>query len=204
MSVQKKLVEIQSKLKAPKSQYNSFGKYNYRSCEDILEGVKPLLTLTLCTLTLADDVVQVGDRIYIKATVILTDCESGESVSSTALAREAETKKGMDESQITGTASSYARKYALNGLFCIDDTKDADTDSYAQQNSKNGRSYTQKATPAPQVSTACECENCKRPFAEFEYKGKKFTATDAYQIAIKKYGKALCKECGTKLNGGTN
>lgn len=195
MSVQKKLVEIQSKLKAPKSQYNSFGKYNYRSCEDILEGVKPLLVLTLCTLTLADDVVMMGNRIYIRATATLTDSESGETISSTALAREAETKKGMDESQITGTASSYARKYALNGLFCIDDTKDADTDSYAQQNTHTNYS---------QSVTVCECENCKKPFTEFEYKGKHYTANDAYAIAVKKYGKALCKECGTKLSGGTN
>lgn len=119
----KKLSEIQMKLKTPKGQYNSFGKYKYRSCEDILEAVKPILDGA--TLTLSDDIVEVGGRIYVKAVATIKDGE--ESVSVTAFAREAETKKGMDESQITGMASSYARKYALNGLFLIDDTKDSDT-----------------------------------------------------------------------------
>lgn len=117
-----KLNEIQQKLKAPKSQYNSFGRYHYRTCEDILEAVKPLLGNA--TLKINDEVIEVGNRVYVKATVTLRDDKDLESV--TAYAREAETKKGMDESQITGAASSYARKYALNGLFLIDDTKDAD------------------------------------------------------------------------------
>lgn len=118
----KALAEIQLKLKAPKNQYNGFGKYNYRSCEDILEGVKPLLGEIV--LTISDEVVAVGDRIYVKATATLHLGSS--TISNQALAREPESKKGMDSSQITGTASSYARKYALNGLFCIDDSKDAD------------------------------------------------------------------------------
>lgn len=121
----KELVKIQSELKAPKGQFNSFGKYKYRSCEDILEAVKPLLAKQNVTLTIADDIVSVGDRIYVKATATLTN-SAGEKEISTAFAREEESKKGMDASQVTGTASSYARKYALNGLFCIDDTKDAD------------------------------------------------------------------------------
>ena len=129
-----KLQEIQHKLKAPKGQYNSFGKYKYRSCEDILEAVKPILNEVGCTLTLSDEPVIIGHRFYIKATATLKGADLCESV--TAYAREDEEKKGMDGSQITGTASSYARKYALNGLFCIDDTKDADTDEYAQQTSK--------------------------------------------------------------------
>jgi len=124
MNVHERLAEIQSKLKAPKGQYNSFGKYNYRSCEDILEAVKPLLTD--CVLTLRDEVVEVGGRVYVKATATLATPER-DGIEAIAFAREPETKKGMDASQITGTASSYARKYALNGLFCIDDTKDADT-----------------------------------------------------------------------------
>lgn len=128
----KELVSIQSELKAPKGQYNSFGKYKYRSAEDILEAVKPLCAKYECELTLSDEMVYVGDRYYIKATAKL-EHEGSDPVSVTAYAREAETKKGMDESQITGTASSYARKYALNGLFCIDDTKDADTDAYKHQ-----------------------------------------------------------------------
>lgn len=127
----KKLLEIQSELKAPKGQYNSFGKYKYRSCEDILEAVKPICKKHGVTLTLSDDIVQIGDRYYIRATAAVTDGTEEKSV--TAFAREPEDKKGQDPSQITGTASSYARKYALNGLFCIDDTKDADTDEYAKQ-----------------------------------------------------------------------
>ena len=119
-----KLIEIQKKLKAPKNQFNAFGKYKYRSCEDILEAVKPLCTEAGLLLTISDDVVAIGDRIYIKATATITDNDTSFSVS--AYAREALTKKGMDESQITGAASSYARKYALNGLFLIDDTKDTD------------------------------------------------------------------------------
>lgn len=125
----KELITIQKELKAPKGNYNSFGKYKYRSCEDILEAVKPLLHREGCTLTLSDDVVAVGDRYYIKATASI--CKGDDLVVVSAFARESYDKKGMDESQITGTASSYARKYALNGLFLIDDTKDADTDEYA-------------------------------------------------------------------------
>lgn len=117
--------DIQHKLKAPKGQYNSFGKYNYRSCEDILEGVKPLLKEHNLALLIDDEIVQIGERYYVKATAKITD--GREIVSATAYAREPDTKKGMDESQITGATSSYARKYALNALLCIDDTKDADT-----------------------------------------------------------------------------
>jgi len=117
-----KLAMIQQKLKAPKGQVNTFGKYKYRSCEDILEAVKPLLNDLV--LTISDDIVEVGGRVYVKATVSINS-GSG-SISTTAFARESLDRKGMDDSQITGSASSYARKYALNGLFCIDDTKDAD------------------------------------------------------------------------------
>jgi len=121
--------DIQAELKAPKGQFNSFGKYKYRSCEDIVEAAKPVLFKHGCHINLSDDMVQVGDRIYVKAvaTVFKGDVVIG---TSTAFAREPLDKKGMDDSQITGTASSYARKYALNGLFAIDDTKDADTDEH--------------------------------------------------------------------------
>ena len=132
-AVLKKLAKIQQELKAPKGQYNSFGKYKYRSCEDILEAVKPLLEAQKCTMVIKDDLVNIGNRYYVKAEVCLFDAESGESVSNTAYAREEESKKGQDSSQITGTASSYARKYALNGLFLIDDTKDADTDEFTKK-----------------------------------------------------------------------
>ena len=126
MNIYDKLLIIQSKLKAPKSQYNSFGKYAYRNAEDILEAVKPLLLETKTVLNISDDVVMVGDRYYIKARVTLSDTESTDLYSVQAFAREEENKKGMDGSQVTGAASSYARKYALNGLFAIDDTKDSD------------------------------------------------------------------------------
>ena len=130
--------DIQHKLKAPKGQYNSFGKYNYRSCEDILEGVKPLLKEHNLALLIDDEIVQIGERYYVKATAKITD--GRECVSATAYAREPDTKKGMDESQITGATSSYARKYALNALLCIDDTKDADT----MDNSKKPVQQTQE------------------------------------------------------------
>lgn len=130
--------DIQHKLKAPKGQYNSFGKYNYRSCEDILEGVKPLLKEHNLALLIDDEIVQIGERYYVKATAKITD--GREFVSATAYAREPDTKKGMDESQITGATSSYARKYALNALLCIDDTKDADT----MDNSKKPVQQTQE------------------------------------------------------------
>lgn len=121
----KELQIIQTKLKTPKSQYNKFGQYNYRSCEDIVEAAKPLLAENECTLTISDDIVMIGTRVYVKATATITNSH-GEKEQCSAFAREEETKKGMDTAQITGSTSSYARKYALNGLFCIDDTKDPD------------------------------------------------------------------------------
>ena len=142
------LMAVQAELKAPKGQYNQFGKYDYRSAEDIIEAVKPLLKDNGLFLNMSDEVVLVGDRYYIKATVKVVDVVTGESVQTSALAREAAQKKGMDESQVTGTASSYARKYALNGLFAIDDNRDADTDEYARQTSQNvaGACSTQNAS----------------------------------------------------------
>lgn len=136
MTVYKKLIEVQKELKAPKNQRNSFGNYNYRSCEDILEALKPVLSEHGATVFISDKpVVKENLWSYIEATATFVDTESGDSVSVTAYAREAETKKGMDVSQITGSASSYARKYALNGLFLIDDTKDADSDEQHNQTS---------------------------------------------------------------------
>lgn len=129
-----KLIKIQQDLKAPKGQYNSFGKYNYRSAEDILEAVKPINAANGLLLTLSDEPQIIGEYQYIKATATISDGKDTHSV--TAYARESLNKKGMDESQITGTASSYARKYALNGLYLIDDTKDADTDEHRQQGEK--------------------------------------------------------------------
>lgn len=128
-----KLNIIQSKLKAPKGQFNKFGNYNYRSCEDILEALKPLLAETKTVLAINDEIEFIGDRFYIRATCNLFDVESGEKLSNSAFAREPESKKGMDPAQITGSVSSYARKYALNGLFAIDDTKDSDSNENQRQ-----------------------------------------------------------------------
>lgn len=143
----KELIYIQSNLKAPKNQWNDFGKYSYRNAENILEAVKPLLSEKGCTLTISDEIVQFGDRVYVKATATIKN-SSNEAESATAFAREPLSKKGQDESQVTGSASSYARKYALNGLFAIDDNKDADalnvTPEYTQQ---------QPSQPAQPVQT---------------------------------------------------
>lgn len=134
------LIEIQQTLKAPKNQVNSFGGFNYRSCEDILEAVKPILKFTKCTIVINDDVVNIGTKNYVKATATLSNGK--EAISATAFAREAEQKTKMDDAQITGSSSSYARKYALNGLFLIDDTKDADT----QDNTKVSKIAPQSPT----------------------------------------------------------
>lgn len=144
----KALQNIQQELKAPKGQYNSFGKYKYRSAEDILEAVKPLLGKHNAQLTLSDTIKEIGGRVYVEATATFTD--GTETVAVTAYAREPSEKKGMDDSQITGTASSYARKYALNGLFLIDDTKDADTDEYVEQT----KTQPKKEKTAPQAVLA--------------------------------------------------
>ncbi|HBD5700060.1 ERF family protein [Escherichia coli] len=157
----KKLWTIQQTLNAPKNQRNNFGGYNYRSAEDILEAVKPLLQNI--TLTVSDEIVLIGNRYYVKATATLSDGE--DEISVTAYAREEESKKGMDASQLTGATSSYARKYALNGLFCIDDAKDPDTDAYAKQTNQQPRQQKtppkqqqQKAPPNPDEVLARFCD----------------------------------------------
>ena len=145
MSITEVLSDIQGALKAPKNQTNKFGGYNYRSCEDIMEALKPLLSAHKAAVTVSDNIVMIGDRFYIQATATL-HC-NGESISNTAFARESADKKGMDAAQITGATSSYARNYALNGLFCIDDTKDADATN------THGKDATEekKAPPAPDI-----------------------------------------------------
>lgn len=142
-AILEKLNIIQSKLKAPKGQYSKFGNYSYRSCEDILEALKPLLAANKMTLIINDGIEQIGDRYYLKAICTLFDAETREKVSNSAFAREPESKKGMDIAQITGSTSSYARKYALNGLFAIDDTKDSDTNEYHEQ-TKNTKANAQR------------------------------------------------------------
>lgn len=146
ISIQEKLCKIQAELKAPKGQRNNFGKYNYRSCEDILEALKPLLDKYEATITLSDNILQIGDRYYVQVTAKITDIKTGENVMTTAFAREDENKKGMDASQLTGATSSYARKYALNGLLAIDDTRDSDYLS-------NGSNHQNKASARQSKST---------------------------------------------------
>lgn len=166
-----KLLAVQKNLKAPKSQYNSFGKYSYRNCEDILEAVKPLLAEQGLVLTLKDSIEPLGDRYYVRAVAALTDGETTEQVF--AYAREEDVKKGMDASQITGAASSYARKYALNGLFCIDDTKDADSDG------------------SEPVYKCADCGMVFKGCTEKQYKELQAASKD---------GKARCKKCREELN----
>ena len=160
------LKDIQKKLKAPKGQYNDFGKYKYRSAEDILEAVKPLVVEQDCALTISDDIVLIGNRIYVKATVTLINAD-GQSISTTAFAREEEQKKGMDGSQVTGASSSYARKYALNGLFCIDDTKDAEALNTSAQYTEQQKSEQNPTDPyleqaIANIKVASSAEELKR------------------------------------------
>lgn len=160
-----KLMEVQQELIAPKNQYNSFGKYNYRSCEDILEGLKPCLKKVKAAIQIMDAIELIGDRYYVKATAIFADCESGETIINTAYARESDDKKGMDASQVTGATSSYARKYALNGLFAIDDVKDADTRDNRTEERKDEKKSKQTAATkidskyVDSIIAKCEKEN---------------------------------------------
>ena len=181
MTFYEKLSDIQMRLKAPKSQYNSFGKYNYRNCEDILEAVKPLLNEHKLYINISDSVEPIGGRYYIKAVVTVSDGEN--SISSQAYAREEESKKGMDGSQVTGASSSYARKYALNGMFAIDDTKDSDTTNTHEKD---------------QEKKEYKCESCGKLFSDFNWNGKHYTAGQAYEMSKKKNGKPLCKNCADK------
>ena len=190
----KRVGMAQAELKAPKNQYNSFGKYNYRSCEDILEAAKPINKKHGLVLLLTDKPVCIGQRYYIEATARLYDIESEQFIEATASAREADTKKGMDDSQVTGTASSYARKYALNGLYNIDDTKDADTDAYKKQATTNSMA-------APEY----KCGDCGKPFEAFRdpTSGKTFTPAEVFQMAKKRNadGVARCADCRKKKGG---
>ena len=168
ISLEEKMTMIQSGLTVPKNQFNSFGQYKYRSCEDILEAIKPLLRITNTHLTISDEVVMIGNRYYVKA--VATIWSEKQMFQVCAYAREPEVRKGMDESQITGATSSYARKYALNGLFCIDDTKDADS--------------TNDLSKTPSQAKNAECSECGEIISE---KVKKYS--------MDKFGKSLCFKC---------
>lgn len=199
-NVREKLAAVQKVLKAPKNQYNSFGKYSYRSCEDILEAAKPLCIENGLILTISDDIVAVGERYYIKATAAVTDVKDGERVECSGIAREAEERKGMDSSQVTGSTSSYARKYALNGLFSIDDTKDADaTNTHGKA---NAQAVVEKAQAAGvPVEKEYKCCDCGKAFQEFTDKnGKTWSAGQVYHMSESNNtdGKARCSACMKK------
>lgn len=164
MNVYEKLQQVQSGLKAPKNQYNKFGDYYYRNCEDIQEAAKPLLKEVKAALVVGDELVLIGDRYYIKATARFVDCESSEAVENSAYAREEQVKKGMDVSQVTGSTSSYARKYALNGLFCIDDVKD--TDNQDNSNGSGRKPPSGKAPGSKKTSGSDQVEKVSQPMIE--------------------------------------
>ena len=200
-NVREKLAAVQKVLKAPKNQYNSFGKYAYRSCEDILEAAKPLCIENGLVLTISDEIMEVGGRIYVKATALVADVESGDVVAVTSSAREPEDKKGMDSSQITGAASSYARKYALNGLFAIDDTKDADaTNDHGKGKAQAVAEKAQAAGIGEQVKEY-KCCDCGKAFQAFTDKnGKTWNAGQVYHMSESNNtdGKARCSACMKK------
>ena len=192
-----KLNAIQSALKAPKSQYNEFGKYKYRKAEDILESVKPLLKENGCTLTCTDDLQLIGDRYYIRATATITCSEDGSSVSTTAFAREEEEKKGMDGSQVTGASSSYARKYALNGLLCIDDTADSDTTNVGETKE---RKPSRKASASPEPAPKQDAQPEYHPVTPSQY----WSIVKAYAEGRKtKTGGDYRTEWARSTNAGT-
>lgn len=210
MSIYEKMIAVQSALKAPKGQYNSFGKYNYRNCEDILEAVKPLLKANGLFVTISDEIIAVGSRVYVRAVATISDGEN--SISTTAFAREEESKKGMDASQVTGAASSYARKYALNGLLAIDDTKDSDTTNKGDKvttnksdkvtaNKSDKAAKDDKASQNPKAADKeYKCICCGKPFEEFTAKsnGITYSAEQLYHMSETKNGKALCRACVEK------
>lgn len=180
MTIYSKLSVVQKTLKAPKNQRNTFGNYNYRSCEDILEAVKPILSDLGLALIITDKMVECGGRVYVQAQAMLWDTADSTFVASTAYAREEETKKGMDASQVTGAASSYARKYALNGLFCIDDTKDSDATNTGDKPAQKPR----PAEPTPDGDFQPVCADCGR---EIDVR--------THDYSVKYYKRPLCRDC---------
>lgn len=204
MSILSKLQAIQAELKAPKSQFNKFGGYNYRNCEDILEALKPLCAKHGAAVTLSDEVVMVGDRYYIKATARLEDTDDSSSVEATAYAREGDDKKGMDVSQLSGSTSSYARKYALNGLFAIDDTKDADYDG--EQKKPDKPKPVKDASPLPEPTAPVPtCARCGGVITDsIKKNGAPWPASQIADYTRAKFGAALCVDCATMEKEASN
>ena len=193
LSLAGKLNHIQCELKAPKDKINKFGGYNYRSAEGILEALKPLLDKYQVYVTLSDEIVEIGGKNYVKASATIHNVSDIEaSLTVTAYAREAESKKGMDDAQVTGATSSYARKYALNGLFLLDDTKDVDTEEYQSQVNKAQNAAKKARQPEPEKNDALICERCKKPISAHE----RATAEQVANFTLKECGRRLCYDCG--------
>ena len=179
--------DVQAELKAPKSRTNKFGGYKYRSCEDILKAAKPLLKKYGMVLTMTDTMHEIGGRVYVVSTAVINDADSLHTIQTSACAREAETKKGMDDSQITGTASSYARKYALNGLFCLDDVTDADS---AKQEAED------------ELFTVIQCKDCGYNILPHNDGKKGYTPPQIAAMTKKAFGRELCWKCAEKARDG--
>lgn len=202
-----KLSKVQAELNAPKSRHNKFGNYDYRSCEDILQAVKPLLAANGLVLILNDEIIERAGRFYVESTATIYEMETLETLRATAYARESESKSGMDAAQITGAASSYARKYALNALFNIDDTKDADADEYTQESQARAKkATTKKKTAEPAISSnvpdglpeeiatesAPICEDCGEVIKPTD----KYTVEKIVESTKKSFGVVCCMKCG--------
>ena len=188
MTIYEKLSNIQNELSVPKEQHNSFGNYNYRSCEDILAKVTPICKKNGTVLLLTDELNNIGDRFYVKARAELIDLESGGSIATYAYAREELEKKGMDGSQITGASSSYARKYALNGLFCIDDVEDSDfTNTGEKQKVPESTTTTYAEVEKTKTIGNYRCVECGKPVTD-----------KIHDYSMKKYGNSYCMDCQKK------
>ena len=212
MNIYEKLLKIQNELNCPKNQHNNFGNYDYRSCEDILEAVKPLCKENKVVLNISDEIVMIGQRYYVKATATLVDLENAkddcvQTIENVAYAREDESKRGMDLSQVTGATSSYARKYALNGLFCIDDTKDADTDAFKKQqdrgNNKPQNTYQKPVQQTPKLISEAQRKrlfaiaNGNNEIAKRVLERHGYEKTE--QIKVTDYEK-ICNEIEAEIN----
>ena len=208
MNVYEKLQKVQENLKAPKSRTNSFGKYSYRNCEDILESCKPLLAEYKAVIVLSDYIEKVDDRYYVKAVATFIDTESGEKIENQAFARESAEKRGMDDSQITGTASSYSRKYALNGLLAIDDQKDPDSDEYAEeQKNRANRGKKQVDAPKEQQGITEEDKRALRDLVEGikeKYPNKNFSFDTFFPNGVDSFSVKEFAEAKAKLMGLLN
>lgn len=210
MGIQMKLMSVQQSLEAPKDQFNDFGKYKYRSCENILTALKPLLAMNQMTILLSDTLREIGGRVYIEATATVTDAETGESISVKALAREEENKKGMDSSQVTGACSSYARKYALNGLFAIDDNKDSDATNLGEGKDTPKTAKAQETAKETKIddlimfdkntnSYFARCSECNGLIRDQKKKdGSMMTIEEYVESCMKVYNRPICTECRKK------